>query len=67
MEDFKEDYSKSPSHVLLQRKSKEDFQREIDYYNIRIQEVYRYKELQLAVKNHSNIPYTNIDIYLEIQ
>lgn len=67
LEDFEKDFSKPTTHLLISHKGKESFQRELDDYNNKIRELYRYVEIQLVLQNHSNAPITNIDVYIQIE
>lgn len=67
LKDFEKDFSNLTNHPLISHKSKEDFQRELDGYNKKIKELYRYVEIYLALQNHSDKPITNIDVYIQME
>ncbi len=67
LEDYEKDFSKPIPHPLISHKPKEDFQRELDDYNNKMEELCRYAEIYLSLKNNSNAPFTNIDLYIQME
>jgi len=67
LDDYEKEFSKPISHPLISHKPKEDFQRELDDYNNKMKELYRFVEIYLALKNLSDTPFTDVDIYLYME
>lgn len=67
MKDFEEEFSTPTGHILIQRKSEDRFQQELEEYNSKMEEICRYVEISLLVRNYSNIPYTDVDVSCQMK